>query len=590
MANTFYMPARGERAAPSFDKTKPRELVRFFEELEYLFDRAALASEAEKKKHILRYVDFETEQIWKTFPEYSDPTKTYQDFKTAILVHYPDASGDYVYSLRDMDLIIIERQRLGISNTAELSDYHLKFLSITSWLIQKQQLGTLEQQRGYLRGFQPRLLAAINNRLQMKDPDHHPNIPHTVQDVYEAARFILQGATTAPQNYFSPTPPGVNPSFVPDGVVSMAKRDPSVKQEDLGSFLSEFTKTIVEAINNNNRGRYNNPAASSSDSAPRSTTCNFCGGPHFMRECDKVDELIRAGKCKRNTEGKIVLPSGAYVPRDIPGTLLSERIEEWHRRNPNQLAAAALLHTIDNPTPKSINTYATTATHPFQLSTSDRIATIEAELYNLRARNPKFVPTVRTRSQKVRIIAPEYAEAEDIEAVRAARQPQIVEEAEPVEETPVVPEPTYAPQPDTTPEHPYRNAKDAAYTPPIDRNLGAPIKVPAKKNDPAYKTLPAVHDLSIAIDVYKRSMDSPITITQRELLSLSPEVRSQVRDVTTTRRIPNNPAIVSQNSLQLDEENTADLQIDILHARQCIHNRIPPKGAIIIDDPVDRYY
>jgi hypothetical protein len=85
-------------------------------------------------------------------------------------------------------------------------------------------------------------------------------------------------------------------------------------------------------------------------------------------------------------------------------------------------------------------------------------------------------------------------------------------------------------------------------------------------------------------------MDSPITITQRELLSLSPEVRSQVRDVTTTRRIPNNPAIVSQNSLQLDEENTADLQIDILHARQCIHNRIPPKGAIIIDDPVDRYY
>ena len=119
--------------------------------------------------HVLRYVDFDIEQIWKTFPEFSDPTKTYLQFKAAILVHYPDASGDYVYSLRDMDLLIGERQRLGISNTVDLSDYHLKFLAITSWLIQKQQLGTLEQQRGYLRGFQPRLLAAINNRLQMKD-------------------------------------------------------------------------------------------------------------------------------------------------------------------------------------------------------------------------------------------------------------------------------------------------------------------------------------------------------------------------------------------------------------------------------------
>ena len=55
-----------------------------------------------------------------------------------------------------MDLLIGERQRLGISNTIELlAEYHLHFLSITSWLIEKQQLGTLEQLRGYLRAFPP---------------------------------------------------------------------------------------------------------------------------------------------------------------------------------------------------------------------------------------------------------------------------------------------------------------------------------------------------------------------------------------------------------------------------------------------------
>ena len=599
MANTFYMPARGERAAPSFDNTKPRELVRFFEELEYLFTRADLKDETEKKKHVLRYVDFDIEQIWKTFPEFSDATKTYLNFKTAILVHYPDASGDYVYSLRDMDLLIGERQRLGISNTVDLADYHLKFLAITSWLIQKQQLGTLEQQRGYLRGFQPRLLAAINNRLQMKDPDHHPNIPHTVQDVYEAARFILQSATTAPQNYFSPTPTNVNPPFVPDGVVSIAKREPSVKKEDLNSLFTEFTKTIVEAINQNSSRRYN-PNSSSSDTAQRSTTCNFCGGPHYIRECTKVEELIREGKCKRNTEGKVVLPSGAYVPRDIPGALLSERIEEWHRRNPNQLAAVTLFHTIDKPISNNADsTQSSVTTLPFQLSTSDRIATIEAELYNLRTRNPKFVPLVRTRAQKARAPTDEVTDEEDDAAVKAARQPQIVEvtEEESHSDKQVVQEPVVNSQSDPIPEHPYRNVKDAAYTPPIDRNVGAPAKIPvnAKKNDPAYKTLPAVHDPAIAADVYKRSMETPITITQRELLSLSPEVRSQVREVTTTRRMPTNPQLTSQNSLQLenelDEKDSPNPPAETLISRPCcVHKRTPPKGAIIVDDPIERYY
>ena len=122
MAAPFYMPACGERAALTFDTSKPRELIRFFEELEYLFTCVSLEDESEKKKHVLRYVEFDVEQIWKTFPEYSDPTKTYTAFKNAILVPYPDASGDYVYSLHNMDLLIGERQRLGISTTTDLSD------------------------------------------------------------------------------------------------------------------------------------------------------------------------------------------------------------------------------------------------------------------------------------------------------------------------------------------------------------------------------------------------------------------------------------------------------------------------------------
>ena len=190
MANQ-YMPARGERSSPSFDKAKPRELSRFFSELERLFTRVGITIEQEMKGEVLRYVDFDVEQIWKTFPEFADITKTYMQFKGAILVHYPDATGDYVYALRDMDSLIGDYQRSGIHTTDNLQAFHLQFLAITTWLIEKGQMGDFEQRRGYLRAFQQPLLSAITNRLQMKFLAHHPNMPHTIQDVHEAARYVL---------------------------------------------------------------------------------------------------------------------------------------------------------------------------------------------------------------------------------------------------------------------------------------------------------------------------------------------------------------------------------------------------------------
>ena len=38
------------------------------------------------------------------------------------------------------------------------------------------------------------------NRLQLKNPNHHPNVPHKVEEVYEAAQFVLQGYTSFTQN------------------------------------------------------------------------------------------------------------------------------------------------------------------------------------------------------------------------------------------------------------------------------------------------------------------------------------------------------------------------------------------------------
>ena len=77
-----------------------------------------------------------------------------------------------------------------------------------------------------------------------------------------------------------------------------------------------------------------------SQNSAETLLCNFCGCPgHFIRQCTDAEEYIQLGKCRRTAEGKIALPTGSFVSRDIPGRFMKLRIDEWHRRNPERLGA-----------------------------------------------------------------------------------------------------------------------------------------------------------------------------------------------------------------------------------------------------------
>jgi hypothetical protein len=89
-------------------------------------------------------------------------------------------------------------------------------------------------------------------------------------------------------------------------------------------------------------------------------------------------------------------------------------------------------------------------------------------------------------------------------------------------------------------------------------------------------------------------MDAPITLTQRELLSLSPEIRSQVRDNITTKRIlnkdytPPKAQNYYQDDIDQDKENNYYQSLEgfaIPHTNQLP----PPKDAFIIPDPFEVY-
>ena len=91
-------------------------------------------------------------------------------------------------------------------------------------------------------------------------------------------------------------------------------------------------------------------------------------------------------------------------------------------------------------------------------------------------------------------------------------------------------------------------------------------------------------------------MDMPITVTQRELLSLSPEVRAQIREAITTRWIAaqGNQEQPSEavNFLWIedsDDEDEPEIPMILTFAIPNIQHRVPPEGTIIIPDPIETY-
>jgi hypothetical protein len=89
--------------------------------------------------------------------------------------------------------------------------------------------------------------------------------------------------------------------------------------------------------------------------------------------------------------------------------------------------------------------------------------------------------------------------------------------------------------------HPYASVPDGINASVAGQPKPAAREPAAGRPEPAYATASKVQDPRIAQAVFERAMEIPITVTQRELLSLAPEVRAHVVDATVKRRMPREP-------------------------------------------------
>jgi hypothetical protein len=207
-------------------------------------------------------------------------------------------------------------------------------------LLTKNHISVAEQSQAFIRGFQPDLWHRISHRLKIKLPDHDPDNFYSLFEINEAAKHVLHGTL---QN-----------SFLQNSVTSTApptqQTSPYVKVEDLLTLFEQMAQTFLKVLTPQNSTTSH---ASSSTNAQATTTldplsCAFCSqSGYFIAQCLIYADYITNERCKRNLEGKIVLPNGQYTPRSIPGRFIKDHIDEWHKRNPVKSTSSSLMYEIN---------------------------------------------------------------------------------------------------------------------------------------------------------------------------------------------------------------------------------------------------
>jgi hypothetical protein len=145
-ASNTPMPSRGNRSAPKFDLKQPRELRRYFSDLDTHFAHVSITNTAAKKTNACSYVDVDTSKLWELLSEFSDATKTYLEFIAAIYALYPGLE-EHKWSVADMDKVVGEQSHLGVISLGDLGEYYRQFLTITRFLHSKNRLSEAKQSR-----------------------------------------------------------------------------------------------------------------------------------------------------------------------------------------------------------------------------------------------------------------------------------------------------------------------------------------------------------------------------------------------------------------------------------------------------------
>jgi hypothetical protein len=319
---TQHMPAASNQNVPQFDPVKPCELQCYFNEVAQLFCDCSITDETDKKFHTVHYLDCDTVDTWKQLLEY-DAVHSYDAFKEAVHKLYPGSRLGSKWSISDLDKLIGETACIGLVTSEDIAQYYRSFFNISEYLVGQGIIVCSDQSRMFIRVFRADQLEWILNRLSIAVPNQAANVPYSLDAIHKAIDFIFDGpacyfqllpnfsfhnaASSSP--LYSPYVLYAAPAAPAPASISVPSA-PAIKTEDFGALFKRMTQTIITALGTTHR-EPSAPCTYGND------TCNGCRQTgHYITDCPTIERLVNEGKCRRNAEGRIVLPGGAWSMKE----------------------------------------------------------------------------------------------------------------------------------------------------------------------------------------------------------------------------------------------------------------------------------
>ena len=273
-----FMSFHGECTAPIFDPAQPNTLRQYFAQLEALFARCQVASELEKKEYATSYLSWNVAEGWEALPQYTDASETYANFKDRLFDLYNQSDLRYTYG--DLTQFISNQSRLNIQSLQSLSEFHLRFIAISTHLLNLGIISKREQSQMYLQVFDLFLRSKIELRLQIQFPEHPAAHPHPIDAILEAAQWILRDpSSTHLCPALTPSPPNVSPpmrTFSDENASTVtAKKSLAAPARNSGFNDSDLSNTTLRSVSTTNIDTLDAPKVQHTYSEPIAPQTNI---------------------------------------------------------------------------------------------------------------------------------------------------------------------------------------------------------------------------------------------------------------------------------------------------------------------------
>ncbi|KAG6874912.1 hypothetical protein C0993_011669, partial [Termitomyces sp. T159_Od127] len=210
---------------------------------------------------------------------------------------------------------------------------------ISRWLLQHGKIHANEEQRLFQQGIPTSLWAKIARQLEILKPTHHPKDPYDVKDIYEAGNWHLKGTDTS---VGIPHAKGILPvPTQPQVANNTVLTDSYIKKEDMEAAISAAVASAMTQIETMINTQFSTPCTPNA----ANSLCHFCGElGHTMSRgrCNTLEQYICLGQVRLGTDSKVVLSIGANIPNYPELKSYQERVDEWHKRNPGNIATGTL--------------------------------------------------------------------------------------------------------------------------------------------------------------------------------------------------------------------------------------------------------